>query len=109
LDFSDLKKKKKSSKKKTNFDMEAFEKELKSSSTADPAADADDDVEPTPAVDLDDDADLGDDPFAQPSAGEVLASVSSGNEAWLSSDRDYTYPEVKTRHAFILSVLMLMI
>ncbi|KAJ7940677.1 translation initiation factor [Mycena leptocephala] len=97
LDFSDLKKKKKSSKKKTNFDMEAFEKELKSSSTADPAADADDDVEPTPAVDLDDDADLGDDPFAQPSAGEVLASVSSGNEAWLSSDRDYTYPELLGR------------
>jgi len=96
LDFSDLKKKKKS-KKKANFDLEAFEKELKSSSVAEPAGDADDDVEPTPAVDLDDDADLGDDPFAQPSAGEVLASVGSGNEAWLSSDRDYTYPELLGR------------
>ncbi|KAF7363407.1 Translation initiation factor [Mycena sanguinolenta] len=93
LDFSDLKKKKKS-KKKANFDMEAFEKELTSGGAA---ADADDDVEPTPAVDLDDDADLGDDPFAQPSAGEVLASVSSGNEAWLGSDRDYTYPELLGR------------
>ncbi|KAJ7156011.1 translation initiation factor [Mycena crocata] len=96
LDFSELKKKKKSSKKKANFDMEAFEKELKSSSTADAAADADDDGEPTPAVDLDDDADLGDDPFAQPT-GEALASVGSGNEAWLKSDRDYTYPELLGR------------
>ncbi|KAJ6496640.1 translation initiation factor [Mycena vitilis] len=96
LDFSDLKKKKKSSKKKANFDMEAFEKELKSSSTADPAGD-DDDAEPAPAADLDDDADLGDDPFAQPAPGEVLAAVGSGNEAWLGSDRDYTYPELLGR------------
>ncbi|KAJ7273671.1 translation initiation factor [Mycena haematopus] len=96
LDFSDLKKKKKS-KKKANFDLEAFEKELKSTSGADAGGDADDDVEPTPAVDLDDDADLGDDPFAQPSVSEVLASVSSGNEAWLGSDRDYTYPELLGR------------
>ncbi|KAF7338327.1 Translation initiation factor [Mycena venus] len=96
LDFSDLKKKKKS-KKKANFDLEAFEKELKSSSGADAGGDGDDDAEPAPAVDLDDDADLGDDPFAQPSAGDVLASVSSGNEAWLSSDRDYTYPELLGR------------
>ncbi|KAJ7774783.1 translation initiation factor [Mycena metata] len=95
LDFSELKKKKKSSKKKANFDMEAFEKELKSTVTE--TADGDDDVEPTPAVDLDDDADLGDDPFAQPAAGEVLASVGSGNEAWLGSDRDYTYPELLGR------------
>ncbi|KAK7014897.1 translation initiation factor [Favolaschia claudopus] len=95
-DFSDLKKKKKS-KKKANFDLEAFEKELQSSAGGADAADGDDDVQPTPAVDLDDDADLGDDPFAQPSAGEVLASVSSGNEAWLTSDRDYTYPELLGR------------
>ncbi|KAF7322944.1 Translation initiation factor [Mycena chlorophos] len=90
LDFSDLKKKKKS-KKKSNLDMEAFEKELKATAAAD--ADGDDDGEPTPAVDLDDDADLGDDPFAQPS-GEV-SSIGTGNEAWLKSDRDYTYPEAR--------------
>ncbi|KAF7294968.1 Translation initiation factor [Mycena indigotica] len=92
LDFSDLKKKKKS-KKKANLDMEAFEKELKATAVD---ADADDDAEPTPAVDLDDDADLGDDPFAQP-AGDIAANVGSGNEAWLKSDRDYTYPELLGR------------
>ncbi|KAJ7097964.1 domain found in IF2B/IF5-domain-containing protein [Mycena belliarum] len=96
LDFSDLKKKKKSSKKKANFDMEAFEKELKSTPAADAAAADDDDADPTPAVDLDDDADLGDDPFAQPT-GEVLSGLGSGNEAWLKSDRDYTYPELLGR------------
>lgn len=106
LDFSDLKKKKKS-KKKANFDLEAFEKELKSTSGADAGGDADDDGEPTPAVDLDDDADLGDDPFAQPSVGEVLASVGSGNEAWLGSDRDYTYPEVGAKHTILLHLLTL--
>ncbi|KAJ7470724.1 domain found in IF2B/IF5-domain-containing protein [Mycena latifolia] len=94
LDFSDLKKKKKSSKKKANFDMEAFEKELKSTPTDSAAADLDDDAEPTPAVDLDDDADLGDDPFAPT---EVPSSLGSGNEAWLKSDRDYTYPELLGR------------
>ncbi|KAJ7632579.1 domain found in IF2B/IF5-domain-containing protein [Roridomyces roridus] len=94
LDFSDLKKKKKTSKKKANLDMEAFEKELKAA----PAEEADDDdVEPTPAVDLDDDADLGEDPFAQPAPGEILAGVGSGNEPWLKSDRDYTYPELLGR------------
>ncbi|KAJ7063265.1 eukaryotic translation initiation factor 2 beta [Mycena amicta] len=93
LDFSDLKKKKKS-KKKSNLDMEAFEKELKATAAAD--ADGDDVAEPTPAVDLDDDADLGDDPFAQPS-GDILSNVGTGNEAWLKSDRDYTYPELLGR------------
>jgi len=98
LDFSDLKKKKKSSKKKANFDMEAFEKELKSSATVDATAGDEDDGEPAPAVDLDDDdADLGDDPFAQPAPGEILAGMGSGNEAWLKSDRDYTYPELLGR------------
>ncbi|KAF7304850.1 Translation initiation factor [Mycena kentingensis (nom. inval.)] len=90
MDFSDLKKKKKS-KKKANLDMEAFEKELKSSAAKE---DADDDADPVPAADLDDDADLGDDPFAQPS-GQV--NVGTGNEAWLKSDRDYTYPELLGR------------
>jgi len=92
LDFSDLKKKKK--KKKANLDMEAFEKELKSSSAVDP--DADEDADPTPTADLDDDADLGDDPFANPS-GDVPTSVGIGNEAWLKSDRDYLYPELLGR------------
>jgi len=90
LDFSDIKKKKKSSKKKAAFDLEAFEKELnESKAKSTPNADEDD-------VNLDlDDADLGDDPFAQP--GELPVGVDAGNESWLKSDRDYTYPELLTR------------
>jgi translation initiation factor 2 subunit 2 len=38
-----------------------------------------------------DEAELGDDPFAQ---GEVPTSIDAGNEPWLKTDRDYTYPEV---------------
>lgn len=38
-----------------------------------------------------DEAELGDDPFAQ---NDVPVSVDAGNEAWLKSDRDYTYQEV---------------
>jgi translation initiation factor 2 subunit 2 len=38
-----------------------------------------------------DEAELGDDPFAR---GEAPADVDQGSEPWLSSDRDYTYPEV---------------
>ena len=39
-----------------------------------------------------DDAELGDDPFSQ--AGDTPAGIDAGNEPWLKSDRDYTYPEV---------------
>lgn len=96
LDFSDIKKKKKGTKKKMDF--EAFEKELELANTSSKAApvaadgDDDDDVEPNPNVNLDDDADLGDDPFAV--AGDAPVGVDAGTEAWLGSDRDYTYQEV---------------
>lgn len=95
LDFSDIKKKKKSSKKKAAFDLDAFEKELneskaKSSTVAD---DEDDDGEPVNTTHLDDidEAELGEDPFAQ---SDAPVGLDAGNEAWLQSDRDYTYQEV---------------
>ena len=92
LDFSDIKKKKKSAKKKTTFDLEAFEKELhESKKTTNDAGDeaGADEIEQLPEVD---EAELGDDPFTQ--AGDIPTSIDAGNEAWLKSDRDYTYPEV---------------
>ncbi|KIJ91226.1 hypothetical protein K443DRAFT_504273 [Laccaria amethystina LaAM-08-1] len=114
LDFSDIKKKKKSTKKKAAFDLEAFEKELNdskskstttttttSSSSGDGkggAAEEDDDDGPEPDtthLDHIDEAELGDDPFAHP--GDAPVGVDAGNEAWLKSDRDYTYPELLTR------------
>jgi len=109
LDFSDIKKKKKSTKKKAAFDLEAFEKELNdskskskstttttSSSGGGGAAEEDDDDGPEPDtthLDHVDEAELGDDPFAQ--HGDAPVGVDAGNEAWLKSDRDYTYPEVR--------------
>jgi translation initiation factor 2 subunit 2 len=106
LDFSDIKKKKKSTKKKTTFDLEAFEKELNDSKVEDSkvedskvediaAEEEGDELEQLPEMD---EAELGDDPFAQP--GDVPTGIDAGNEAWLKSDRDYTYPEV---HNFILT------
>lgn len=68
--------------------MEAFEKELNESK-----AKGDDDDEEIDTTNLDniDEAELGEDPFAQPD----LSSVDGGGgEAWLKSDRDYLYPEV---------------
>lgn len=94
-----MKKKKKSSKKKANFDLEAFEKELNDSKvkTASKAEGGEEDEDEGPEPDgshLDniDEAELGDDPFAQP--GDAPVGVDAGNEAWLKSDRDYTYQEV---------------
>lgn len=93
LDFSDIKKKKKSNKKKAAFDLDAFEKELNESKAKSGTEGADDDEDGELNNNLEhlDDADLGDDVFAQ---GDVPVSVEAGNEAWLKSDRDYTYPEV---------------
>ena len=88
LDFSDLKKKKKKSSKKAALDLEAFEKELNESKTKD--ADEDDGGEENQMLEVDE-AELGDDPFAR---GGEAASLDAGNEAWLKSDRDYTYEEV---------------
>lgn len=82
LDFSDLKKKKKKSSKKTAFDLEAFEKEL---------GDTPQEVEEMDEGGGDDDADLGDDPFA---VQDGPATMENGREPWLGSDRDYSYSEV---------------
>ncbi|KAN0094585.1 Domain found in IF2B/IF5 domain containing protein [Tylopilus felleus] len=92
LDFSDMKKKKKTSKKKA---MEDFEKELGESKSKD-AAEGADNVEIDDGEHLNDidEAELGDDPFARP---EAHISVDSGSEPWLTSDRDYTYQELLTR------------
>ncbi|KAJ8597668.1 hypothetical protein M405DRAFT_803404 [Rhizopogon salebrosus TDB-379] len=89
LDFSDIKKKKKSTKKKA---MEDFEKELNEAKAKDDA----DEGEPDDGAHLDevDEAELGDDPFAR---NEAPAGIDSGTEPWLGSDRDYTYPELLTR------------
>jgi translation initiation factor 2 subunit 2 len=89
LDFSDLKKKKKSSKKKAAFDMEAFEKELEETK----AKEEDEDGGENDGVNLDDidEGELGDDPFAR---GDAPSGLDGGDEPWLKSDRDYSYPEV---------------
>ncbi|PPQ75478.1 hypothetical protein CVT26_015961 [Gymnopilus dilepis] len=112
LDFSDMKKKKKS-KKKANLDLEAFEKELNESKAEDGAkakpargeGDEDEDedgLEPDGShLDNLDEEELGDDPFAQP--GDVSSvGIDSGNEPWLKSDRDYTYPELLHRFYSLL-------
>ncbi|KAK7460909.1 translation initiation factor eIF-2 beta subunit [Stygiomarasmius scandens] len=96
LDFSDIKKKKKS--KKAAFDLEAFEKELKKSKDKSAEDEEDEEIEHNPNLDIDD-ADLEHDPFAQPDAP---VGVDAGNEAWLKSDRDYTYQELLTRFYSLL-------
>ncbi|EAU83828.2 translation initiation factor [Coprinopsis cinerea okayama7 len=96
LDFSDLKKKKKK-KTKSAFDLEAFEKELnesKAKSGGDDEEDEDGAPVDTSHLDNIDEAELGDDPFAQPDAP---TGVDAGTEAWLGTDRDYTYQELLTR------------
>ena len=94
LDFSDLKKKKKSTKKKATFDLEAFEKELQESKSKDANADEDEDVPDGEHLNDLDEAELGDDVFDR---NEAPAGVDQGTEPWLGSDRDYTYPELLTR------------
>jgi len=103
LDFSDMKKKKKTPKKKATFALEAFEKELneskKESGEGKPKkADDEEDDEDVPVdtshLDNLDEAELGDNPFSRPDAP---VGVDAGTEAWLSSDRDYTYQELLTR------------
>jgi len=79
-------------------DLDAFEKELNESKAKSKTEDADDDDEGLAPdgshLDNIDEEELGDDPFARPDAP---VSVDAGNEAWLSSDRDYTYEELLTR------------
>ena len=81
LDFSDLKKKKKSSKKKAALD---FEKELGEAAKDEEEGDEDE-------IEYDEE-ELGDDPFAR--GGVEVDGIDAGKEPWLGSDRDYTYPEV---------------
>ena len=68
--------------------MEAFEKELNESRAKDGEGE---DADGAPIDDVDE-AELGDDPFAR---GGEAAVVDAGGEAWLNSDRDYTYAEVR--------------
>jgi hypothetical protein len=42
-----------------------------------------------------DEAELGEDPFAR---AEAPTGLEGGDEAWLKSDRDYTYPEVSSQY-----------
>ena len=88
-----MKKKKKSKKAKTAFDLEAFEKELNQSKKSTGGEDDDEEDGPVDTSHLDniDEAELGDDPFAH----EAPSGIDAGNEAWLKSDRDYTYQEVR--------------
>jgi translation initiation factor 2 subunit 2 len=94
-----MKKKKKSSKKKAAFDLEAFEKELneskKGSEDGKKAKDDDDDDDDGPIdtshLDQVDETELGENPFSRPDAP---IGVDAGTEPWLTSDRDYAYPEV---------------
>ncbi|KAI0317363.1 domain found in IF2B/IF5-domain-containing protein [Amylostereum chailletii] len=95
LDFSDLKKKKKTSKKKAAFDLEAFEKELNESKAKDKDAVGDDEDDIPDGTHLEDvdEAELGEDVFDH----AAPAGIDSGSEPWLGSDRDYTYPELLSR------------
>lgn len=95
LDFSDIRKKKKSTKKKSAFDLEAFEKELATTTTGD------EDVPDGSHLEHLDEAELGDDPFAEPSAAPSGAEANSA-EPWLGSDRDYLYPELLQRFYALL-------
>jgi translation initiation factor 2 subunit 2 len=103
LDFSDLKKKKKKTAKKAALDMEAFEKELHQNKVRE--GDEEEEVEPRPMEDYDE-GELGDDVFGggAAAAGEAPSGVDAGNEPWLTSDRDYLYPEVRapTRLALVM-------
>ncbi|TFK52888.1 hypothetical protein OE88DRAFT_1656545 [Heliocybe sulcata] len=92
LDFSDLKKKKKSSKKKAAFDLDAFEKELQAENRNE---DGDEEEAGGGQFLLNvDESELGENVFAH---SEAPSGLDAGNEAWLKSDRDYTYPELLQR------------
>lgn len=91
IDFSSMKKKKG---KKKKVDLEAFEKELNDAKDKPKADDGEEDEDEGfdgSHLDNIDEAELGDDPFAR--AADAPLGVDAGNEAWLKSDRDYTYEE----------------
>lgn len=85
-----MKKKKSKKGKKATFDLEAFERELNESKAKDADDDDEDGEDPADKLIEVDEAELGDDPFAHDTDGRTA----NGNEPWLKSDRDYTYPEV---------------
>lgn len=101
-EFADLKKKKKRSGKKANFDLEAFEKELAETESAEaekagsksatPAgSDGEDDVEGDEPVE-------GEDPFGGEAeeGTQTKAEAAAEAKAWLKEgDRDYHYTEVR--------------
>jgi len=83
LDFSSLKKKKK--KRVIDTEVAELEAKLEEAGIVD---DKEQDVE-------------GDDLFAKAGSGDEVAAADDGKdeeEAWLKSDRDYTYEEVHRRH-----------
>lgn len=86
LTFGDMKKKKKKSSKKAAFDMDAFEKELGEGEGGASGAGG-----------LDDDAELGDNPFAEKDDDDAGGKAGGEQtEAWHGTDRDYTYQEVSS-------------
>lgn len=97
-EFADLKKKKK----KKDYNMEEFERELGDMSISKPKkkkevkiADEEDDEDVPDGAEFEDidEMELGDNPFAM-GAGSSLGAGSADAESWLGSDRDYTYQEV---------------
>ncbi|CAA2976690.1 translation initiation factor [Olea europaea subsp. europaea] len=106
-DFSDLKKKKKKSKTKT-FDIEAFEKELAATETADAAnreAGSDGEEGAGPNADLDE-VPEGEDPFAEGAGAEggdkTKAESAYEKKGWISENRDYQYGELLGRFYSLL-------
>lgn len=71
--------------------MEAFEKELSQAKAKD--AEEGEEEEGGDMQEYDE-TELGEDPFAHGGDG-APATLDSGTEPWLGSDRDYTYPEVR--------------
>ena len=98
-EFADMKKKK-----KKDYNMEEFERELGDMSISKPRkkrevkiADDEDDEDVPDGADFEDidEMELGDNPFAMGAGGGVGAGTADA-EPWLGSDRDYTYQEVGT-------------
>lgn len=97
LNFGELKKKKKS-KKKVALDLETFEKEIGEGADQDQDDDADGDVPDGEALGEIDEAELGENPFAQDAGDEAdVVAQEDGVEAWQGTDRDYSYQELLGR------------
>lgn len=98
LNFGELKKKKKSSKKKVALDLETFEKEIGEGVEQDQPDDAEGDVPDGEGLAEIDEAELGDNPFAQDAGDEAdAAELEDGVETWQGTDRDYSYQELLGR------------